>query len=464
MKHISILLSLAAALVTGGCSVTRHCKAPELNLPAAVAAGQTDSLTVADVAWWEFYGDSTLRRIIERTLAGNKDILAAAARVEEMRQLYRVSKAERLPAVGATAYAEYETNDYAGERAARDPEFGAKASLSWELDLWGNLRWAKRRGGAEYLASVEQWRAMRMTLVAEVAAAYFRLVALDNELAIVRRTLTTRSEGVHQARLRFEGGLTSETVYQQAQVEYAATAALIPGLEREIEITENSIALLMGSYPDLRIVRSGMDIEAAMPDSLPVGLPSGLLQRRPDVRAAEQRLRAAMASAGMAYADRFPRLTFALTGGWENDALKGFFSSPFSYAAGTLASPLFAFGRKRAKYRAALAAYEQARLEYERKVLEVFKEADDAVVTYRNVRRTAQLKVELRDAARKYVELANLQYRGGSINYLDVLDAQRRYFDAQIGVSNAVRDEHLALVELYKALGGGWAVEPGGAF
>ncbi|MFQ8714230.1 MAG: TolC family protein [Alistipes onderdonkii] len=137
--------------------------------------------------------------------------------------------------------------------------------------------------------------------------------------------------------------------------------------------------------------------------------------------------------------------------------MRGFVRSPFSTVAGTLASPLFGVGRNPARYKAALAAYDEARLGYEQKVLTVFKEANDAVVSYRSVRRTAALKVNLRDAARKYVELAQLQYRGGSINYIDVLDAQRRYFDAQIGVGNAVRDEHLALVDLYKALGGGWA-------
>ena len=272
-------------------------------------------------------------------------------------------------------------------------------------------------------------------------------------------TRDVSGEGVQQAQLRFEGGLTSETVYQQAKVEYASTATLIPDLESRIEIMENSIALLMGKSPDWEVLRGQMNIEAEFPDSLPVGLPSGLLQRRPDVRASEQQLRSAMASAGMAYADRFPRLTFNLVGGWENDALQGFFRSPFSYVAGAIAAPVFGFGRKQAKYRAALAAYDVARLGYEKKVLEVFKEANDAVVTYRNVRKTAALKVALRDAARKYVELANLQYRGGSINYIDVLDAQRRYFDAQIGLSNAVRDEHLALVQLYKALGGGWELE-----
>ena len=458
MRRLTIIILLAAAAGMVSCSAVRHCQAPDVDLPERIAGEDSDSLTVADVQWWRFYGDSTLCRIIERTLDNNRDMLAAAARVERLRELYRVSRAERLPSVTGTAYGDYETNDYAGEKSSRDPGFGAKVTLSWELDLWGNLRWAKRKGGAEYLSSVEDWRAMRMTLVAEVATAYFQLMALDNELSIVRRTLRTRSEGVQQAQLRFEGGLTSETVYQQAKVEYASTATLIPDLESRIEIMENSIALLMGKSPDWEVLRGQMNIEAEFPDSLPVGLPSGLLQRRPDVRASEQQLRSAMASAGMAYADRFPRLTFNLVGGWENDALQGFFRSPFSYVAAAIAAPVFGFGRKQAKYRAALAACDEARLGYEKKVLEVFKEANDAVVTYRNVRKTAALKVALRDAARKYVELANLQYRGGSINYIDVLDAQRRYFDAQIGLSNAVRDEHLALVQLYKALGGGWGV------
>lgn len=182
----------------------------------------------------------------------------------------------RTPAVGhGTAYGDYETNDYAGEKSSRDPGFGAKVTLSWELDLWGNLRWAKRKGGAEYLASVEDRRAMRMTLVASVAAAYFNLIALDNELSIVRRTLITRSEGLYQVQLRFEGGLTSEMVYQQAKVEYASTAALIPDLERKIKIMENGILLLMGENPDRRVVRGKMNTDAEFADSLPVGLPSG---------------------------------------------------------------------------------------------------------------------------------------------------------------------------------------------
>ena len=171
MKHIPIILALLTAVGLASCSAVRHCKSPELNLPEQVVPGRSDSLTLADLDWWEFYGDTTLCRIIERTLEHNKDLLSAAARVERMRQLYRIDKANRLPSVGLPVYAEYETHDYYGEKSVRDPELAAKVSLSWELDMWGNLRWAKRQGGAEYLASVEAERAMRMTLVAEVAAA-----------------------------------------------------------------------------------------------------------------------------------------------------------------------------------------------------------------------------------------------------------------------------------------------------
>ena len=450
MKRLTIIILLAAAVGMVSCSAVRHCKAPDVDLPERIAGEDSDSLTVADVQWWRFYGDSTLCRIIERTLDNNRDMLAAAARVERLRELYRVSRAERLPSVTGTAYGDYETNDYAGEKSSRDPEFGAKVTLSWELDLWGNLRWAKRKGAAEYLASVEAARAMQMTLVAEVATAYFELVALDHELGVVRRTVETREESVRQAKLRFEGGLTSETAYQQAKVELASASALIPDLELRIAQKENQISVLAGDYPS-RVARSKMDMNVRMPDSLPVGLPSTLLQRRPDVRQAEQNLKAAMASAGMAYADRFP-----LTGGLENDALKGLINSPFSYAAGNLTAPLFAFGSKRAKYRAALAAYDQARLAYEQKVLEVFREVNDAVTAYRNMRRTAELKFNLKEAARQYVVLAKLQYINGVIRYIDVLDAQRKFFDAQVEESKAVRNEHLALVGLYKALGGGW--------
>ena len=458
-KYISAAVIAIASVLCIGCSATRECRTPELNLPERIKDSAPDSLTIADVRWWEFYGDENLRYIIERTLESNKKILAAAAKVEQLQELYRVSKANRMPNLLFLAPFNNETNDYYDEKPLRDPEFGLKMSIRWELDFFGNLRWAKRKAGAEYIATVEDERAMRMTLVAEAASAYFRLIALDNELEIVRRTLVTRSEGRQLAKIRFEGGLTSEIVYQQAQVEYASTAALIPNLEYSIKVTENALALLMGEYPDLEIMRSKMLDDSDMAERLPVGIPSELLQRRPDVRAAEQRLQASMAAVGVAYADRFPRMTIELTGGVEDNSLRTIFRSPFSYIAETLTAPIFGFGRKKAKYKAAVAAYEEACLNYEQKVLEVFKEADDAIERYSSARSAAVMRSRLLDAARKYDYLTHSQQIVGSIRYMDMLDAQRRYLDAQIGLNNAIRDEHLALVQLYKVLGGGWQIE-----
>ncbi len=452
-SHLLSLLLLPALL---SCSGVRNCKAPELNLPATLAAGATDSTTMADIEWWKFYGDTVLCEIISKTLDNNRNLLAAAANVEKARQAYGFAKADQFPSVGASVLANRETNNYSGEGTTVDPQFDLKANISWEADLWGKYRWAKRRGEALWNASLEDYRAMRMTLIAEAATAYFTLIALDNELAIVRRTLVNRQEAVAKAKLRFEGGLTSELVFRQAQVEYASAAVLVPNLESRIEVTENVLSLLMGDFPHNPVNRNNGEVEMSPWDELPIGLPSTLLTRRPDLRSAELNLKAAMASVGVAYADRFPRLTFNLQGGWENDQLSHFFKSPFSYIAGSLAGPVFDFGRKKAKYKEAEAAYEQARLGYEQTVLTAFKEVDDAVITYRKLRQSTSLKTHAQQAAKKYVDLAEMQYRAGSINYIEVLDAQRRHFDAQIALSNAIRDENIALVRLYKSLGGGW--------
>ena len=437
------------------CSAVRQCKAPELNLPERMADVGPDTLSVADTKWWQFYGDTLLCRIIERTLSHNKDLLGAAANVERMRQLYRVSKAEQLPVFSAPVYAEYETNDYSGESPVRDPELGAKLTAEWELDLWGKLRWARRQGNAEYLASVGAQRAMRMSLVAEVATAYFQLIAMDNELAVVRRTLATRSEGVEQARLRFEGGLTSEMVYQQAQVEYARTATLVPDLERKISIKENDIAFLAGEYPK-QIERSIMPDEVKLPESLPIGLPSTLLERRPDVRQAEQRLIAANAAVGIAYTNMFPKLSLTAQYGLESGEMSDLLKSPIHYLSANLLGPIFAMGKNRAIVKAKKAAYEQECYNYEKSVLTAFKDARNAIVDFNKIKEIYESRLQLERSSKTNMELAQLQYINGVIGYLDVLDAQRSYFDAQIGLSNAVRDKQITMVRLYKALGGGW--------
>ena len=298
---------------------------------------------------------------------------------------------------------------------------------------------------------------MQMTLVAAVATAYFELTALDNELDIVLRTLDTRRESVRQAKLRFDGGLTTEIPYQQAQVEYARTASLVPDLERDIALKEHEISLLAGEFPS-SVERSLLNTHDKFPDLMHVGIPSELLQRRPDLMAAEQDLKSAMADVGIAWADRFPRLSLSFTAGVENNTFTRFFTGPYWYPVIDLTSPLFAFGKNKARYQAAIEAYNQEKYQYEEKVLEVFKEVNDAVTSYRSAHEKVALMGNLKDASRKYVELALFQYQNGYTNYMDVLDAQRSYFDAEIDYSNSVRDEFLAIIDLYKALGGGWSV------
>ncbi len=381
-KNIYIILLLSMFALTS-CKVGKSYVRPEMALPDSLAQ-QQDSMSIADEQWQAVYTDSTLRALIDRALEYNKDMLIAASRVKEMAAQKRISVANLLPQLTGKVEAEREVENYGGHSRDVGNTYEAKALLSWELDLWGNLRWKKVAAVAEYLQSVEAQRALRMTIVAEVAQAYYELVALDTELEIVRQTQKAREEGVRLARIRFEGGLTSETSYQQAQVELARTATLVPDLERRISLKENDISFLVGEFPT-RIKRVNFLQELDVPESLPVGLPSDLLERRPDVRVAEQQLRAEHARVKVAYTNMFPDFN---------------------------------------------------------KIKEVY-----------------QLRAKLERSAKGYVDLAQLQYINGVINYMDVLDAQRGYFDAQIGVSNAIRDELIAMVNVYKALGGGWQTE-----
>ncbi|MDE6582223.1 MAG: TolC family protein, partial [Duncaniella sp.] len=322
-----------------------------------------------------------------------------------------------------------------------------------------SLVWAKKKGKSNYIASAEEYNGMRVSLVARTAEAYYRLVALENELSIISRTVESRSESLRMAKIRFKGGLTSETVYQQAMVEYSSAASLVPNLKRQITAARNALTLLMGEYPQDSLTIGVKQLSPVQIEKLPVGVPAGLLQRRPDIRASQQKLAAAMANAGMTYAERFPTLMLGFTPGFENNELSKFLKSPFTFVVGSVAGPVFDFGRRKRRYKAAVAEYEQSRLQYEKTVMQAFTEVNTAINTYKEARESSILKINLCKAASKYNHLAQLQYQAGTLNYIDVLDAQRRFFEAQIGESNAIRDEYLALIDLYKVLGGGWRVD-----
>lgn len=449
------IFALLAGLLPVSCKVGKEYVRPELDLPAGIEAGTPgDSLSVSEVKWEELYKDTVLQGLIRKALVYNKDMQMAAARIRETEASKRIAKADLFPRLDARGGGQRDY-DYTPEN-----NFEVKGLLSWEVDLWGRLRWGNQAAIAEYLQTVEGRRALQMTLVAQVAQAYFELSALDEELKIVRRTLAARQEGVHLAKLRYEGGLTSETSLRQAQVELAKAATLVPDLERKIKLQENDIRLLTGQYPGA--VERGENIRRQqLPRSLPLGIPSELLERRPDIRQAEYRLKTAVAERGMAYTHMFPRITLSAQYGRENNAWKDLFTTPFFFLGGQIAGPLFNMGKNRAQYKAAQAVAEREGYAYQKAVLTAFKEVNDALVSCRKIEEIRQARANLEEAARSYLELANLQYINGVIGYIDVLDAQRGYFDAQIGLNNAVRDELTAVVNLYKVLGGGWEY-PGG--
>lgn len=457
MKYIRLfIICVVLSAAFNACKLGQKYVQPQLNLPAAFdETSAADTAAFADLKWWDIYSDSLLQNLINRTLEHNKDLLIADARIKELAAMKRVSVAEMLPAIGGSAYIQKERLNYGGDNYKNDPENGLKLSVSWELDLWGNLRWAKDRSVAQLLASVEARRALQISLIAQVAQAYFELVALDHEYAIVTQTLDARKEAVRIAKLRYEGGLTAETSYQQAEVEYARTATYIPVLQRNISLKENEISLLTGQYPT-EIKRSGYSEQVDLPKTIPVGLPSDLLERRPDIRQAEQQLIAANAEVGMAYTNRFPRLTLTAQGGLESDEFKNFFKSPMHFLGANLLGPVFDMGRRQATYRAKQAAYEQECLRYENTVLKAFTDVRNALVTFNKIQDIYLSWLKLEQSTKSTMDLAQLQYINGVISYINVLDAQRNYFDARIGLSNALRNKQLCMVQLYKALGGGW--------
>ena len=451
-----LVLVVASALTLNSCSTSRYCQKPDLGaVPQSFSVESGDS-SIADLGWKDVFKEPELQELIETALTYNKDVLIAAERLNELRYKYRMQKASQLPAVSAKEYAQDDHSNYGGTSKSPDNiEFGVKASLSWEVDFWGRLKWASREKLADWMAAEDAQKAVKMSIVASVASAYYELVGLDRKMAIVTNTMETRRESVKQAKLRAEGGLTSEIPYQQALVEFASSKAMIPDLEKQIALKESELCFITGSYPG-EIARSVSASDIYSDSDVPTGVLSDILKRRPDLMASRHSLKAAEARVGVSIAERFPTFVINLGAGLENDELKNFLKSPFWFTGATLASPIFEFGKRKAAMKAAISSYEQSRLKYEKDVLQAFREVYDATVGFQSARSNSYAKSVMEEAAGKYITLANSQYINGVINYIDVLDAQRKYLSSQIEFNEAKTRENLALVGLYKALGGGW--------
>lgn len=459
IRKTHILWLLPVAMLLASCKIGKSYVRPDLNLPSSLAQEgmAEDTVSVADYSWEEIYTDTLLQGLIRKMLSHNKDLLMADASVKMQAALKRIDFANLFPQIGLRVYAERERENYGGDSYKMDDQFDLKGTVAWELDLWGKLRWAHDASVAGFLSSIENRRALQMSLIARVAQSYFELVALDNELSIVRQTVNARRESLHLARIRYEGGLTSEVAFRQAQVELARTATLVPDLERQVTLKENELAFLTGDYPH-DIKRALLPQEVNFPASLPVGLPSTLLERRPDVRQAEQELIAANADVGVALTNMFPSIALTAQVGAESDLLKELLESPYHLLSATLLQPVFAMGKNRARLKARRAAFERATYAYEKIVLTAFRDAYDAIATFNKMKEIYQTRLSLEESSKSSMVLAQLQYVNGAIGYMDLLDAQRTYLDAQISLSNALRDRQLAMVNVYKALGGGWSM------
>lgn len=457
MKSLIIRILLIAALMPAvvSCKIGKKYVRPDLDLPQLIDSTATDSSSVKDIEWQTLFADPALQDLIYKALDYNKDLKIAVARVNELAEQKRISTTDMLPSIGGQFYGRKEGMFYGHRKKTYDDQINLVGRVSWELDIWGKLRWAKESTVAEFLASVENQRAVRISIIAQVARAYFELVALDNELKIVRQTLNSRAEGVRLAEIRYRGGLTSEIVYQQAKLELARTETLIPDLERQISLKENEISFLTGDYPH-RIKRTEDLATIPMPESLPIGLPSTLLQRRPDIREAEQHLIAANAEVGIALTSMFPSLSLTGQFGAESEVFKDLLKSPFHQIIGNLLSPMFGAGQNIARHKSKKAAYERAKAEYEKAVIGAFRDVHNAITNFNKIKEICKLRDTYEKSSKSTMELAQLQYLNGVIAYLDLLDVQRGYFDAQISLSNAIRDKQIMLVNLYQSLGGGW--------
>lgn len=449
-------LILLLTISMSSCKIGKRYKAPELSdIPTHFEVGNDSSdIDIVPASTLDFetmYPDTILQGLIKKALLYNRDLKVAEAQIKNMLETNRISKLNMLPDPGIEIGFQREVYDY---KASTTKVIG-RATVAWEVDIWGNLRWQENATFAAYMQKVEAQKALQISLIAEVAQTYFELSSLQKELTIVKQTLKARQDGAQFAKLRYEGGLTSEIPYRQSLVELARTETLIPNLEKEIRLTSYNLSSLIGEYPSSSIF-DPVDINAIpTTKDLPVALPSEILQRRPDVMVAEQMVVEANAKVGVSLTNMFPRLNLLGKFGVENNALTDVLKNPSSWFYANLVGPLFNYPKNKARYKGAQAYYEEKVYNYEKVVINVFKEVNSAIISFQKAKDIRLSQKELYNSALSYYNLARLQYVNGVVSYLDLLDSQRQLFDAEIGLNRAILQEHTTMVNLYKALGGG---------
>jgi len=460
-----IIFSLFA-LAVFGCMVGPNYKRPVVEAPTSWRFEEKEAREVANTAWWEQFDDSVLNELVRIALKENKDVKIAAARVEDFAGRYRTTRAPLLPQVGAGANA---GRSRATERGTSPIDgtinpannFQIFLNANWEIDLWGKLRRATEAARADLLSTEEARRAVILTLVTSVASAYVNLRDLDMQLEIAKRTAKSRQESYNLFQLRFRGGAISELELNQVKSEYEQALSTIPLIEKRIAQQENGLSVLLGQNPGF-IPRGRMIDELVLP-AVPAALPSELLTNRPDIRQAEQDLIAANARIGVARSQYFPVISLTSSFGYASTDLSKLFSGParvWSFAA-PLTAPIFTAGAISGQVKSAKAAQQQALFRYQQVIQTAFREVEDALIDQKRSREQLEIEAQRVITLRNYARIARLRFDSGYTSYIEVLDAERSLFDAELFHAQTKGILFQALVNLYKAIGGGWVMEAG---
>ena len=457
-KHLSFTV-LAAAAVLSGCSLIPNYERPAAPVPAAYAHAGTQSESTA-IAWRDYFTDPRLQQLIELALANNRDMRIAVLNLEQARAQFQIQRSALFPNVGGVASANRGNSQITGELGNT---FTVGLAVSaWEIDFFGRINSLKEAALAQYLATDEGRKAYELTLVTSVAQGWLALIADEELLDISRRTVETRKESIKLAKMRFDAGFTSELDYRQAESLTEAALATFAQQQRQRALDENALALLLGQQVPAELLASitGSKLANVTPMAdIPAGLPSDLLVRRPDIRAAEQQLIAANANIGAARAAFFPSISLTAQYGSVSNELSNLFKSgTWGFNIGpTLNLPIFTAGRLSANLASAKAAREIAVAQYEKSIQTGFKEVSDALASRATLAEQARAQTAQAEAERKRFYLSDLRYRNGVASYLDLLDAQRSLFaleqaDVQVRLAQQINQ-----INLYKALGGGWS-------
>lgn len=480
-----IARSFVAAAVCGmllwseACSVGPNYKRPAAQVPAsyrgAIAAesranesvppsasvvpptGATPA-SLGDEKWWEVFQDKELQGLIRTALKNNYDVRIAATRILQAQAQLGITRADQLPSLNAGSNITSLRNPKAGPIPGYELTQGqVNASASWNVDFWGRYRRATEAARSNLLASQWAQKEVIATLVANVASSYFQLRQLDLELEISKRTLGTRQDSLDLTKTLEEHGINSMLdVRQSEQLVYTA-ASEIPDLERQIAQEENAISILLGNNPG--VVPRGLKLtEQPHAPEVPVGLPSALLERRPDIREAEENLIAANAQIGVARSAYFPQISLTGTAGYESSALTNLFTGPAGIwtLVGSVSQPIFQGGRLKSNVRLAEAQHEQLLLTYQQSIQGAFRDVSNALIAYRKFREFRVQQQNLVESAQDAAQLSETRFKAGATDYLEVLTNETNSFSAELALAQAQGNELNALVQLYQALGGGW--------